>query len=268
METALELRLAESDLAAAPASKVNTVGQTLALLRFLADAQMPLGVNAISRELNFAPSSCFRILKQLAEEGYAQFDARTKCYSLGSSAVMLARRSLDPSNTFALILPSLTDFVTRTQASVGFWRRIDRDRIVLAGFVESPNPMRIHMSIGQRLPLFIGAVGRAFAAELGLTDDEIRSEQGKLRWQVAPDTTEYCREVKLCRRTGYAVDDGNFAPGVTTVACVLNDAMGGLNYGLSAIRIAGQTDPAKIRELGEALVSLKQELGSTWLALR
>lgn len=262
------MRIADPELADTSATKLNTVGQALALLRFLADATMPMGVNAISRQLNLAPSSCFRILKQLADEGYAQFDSRTKCYTLGSAAVLLARRSLDPSNTFSLILPSLTDFVARTQSSVGFWRRIDRDRIVLAGFVESPNPMRIHMSIGQRLPLYIGAVGRAFAAALGLSDDQIRYELAQLRWQIPPDTNEYCRQVQVCRQTGYAVDEGNFAPGVTTVATVLTDTMGGLSYGLSAIRIAGQISPSEISSIGGALVELRRELGSTWLAQR
>lgn len=249
-----------------PSPKVNTVGQTLALLRFLANAAAPMGVNAISRELNFAPSSCFRILKQLAEEGYAQFDERTKCYSLGSAAVMLARRSLDPRNTFSYILPSLTDFVARTQASVGFWRRIERNRIVLAGFVESPNLMRIHMSVGQRLPLFIGAVGRAFAAELGLTDEQIRQELTQLRWQSPPDYAEYCSQVHECRNTGFAVDTGNFAPGVNTVAIVLPDSMGAVNFGLSAIRITGRIDAADVQKMGEDLVELKRHLGSTWLA--
>ena len=245
--------------------KTSTVGQTLALLRLLAATPTPLGVNAISRELNFAPSSCFRILKQLAEEGYAQFDARTKCYSLGSEAVMLARRALDPSSTFSLILPSLTTFVERTQASVGFWRRIDRKRIVLAGFVESPSLMRIRMSVGQRLPLFIGAVGRAFAAELGLSDAQMEYELEQLRWQVPPDHEEYRRQVGDYVKLGYAVDEGNFAPGVTTVATVLNDAVGDLSFGLSAIRISGRISEAEMRKMGEDLVELKREIGSKWL---
>lgn len=249
---------------AAP-QKTSTVGQTLALLRLLADAPAPIGVNAISRQLGFPPSSCFRILKQLTEEGFAQFDARTKCYTLGSSAVMLARRALDPSNTFSLILPSLSAFVERTQASVGFWRRIDRKRIVLAGFVESPNLMRIHMSVGQRLPLFIGAVGRSFAAELGLSDEQIEQELGQLRWQSPPDYQAYRKQIRDYAKLGYAFDKGNFAPGVTTVATVFKDAVGDLNFGLSAIRISGLISDAEMREMGEALVALKHEISNKWL---
>lgn len=245
--------------------KMSTVEQTLAVLRFLANAPTPLGVNAISRELNMPPSSCFRILKQLAEEDFAQFDRVNKCYSVGSGAVMLARRALDPSNTFGLIQPSLSQFVSETQTSVGFWRRIDRNRIVLAGFLESPHPMRIHMSVGQRLPLYIGAVGRAFAAELRLSDDDIDHELSKLRWQFPPDVAEYQRQVRDYGKLGYSIDTGNFAPGVTTVATVLTDTIGGASYGLSAIRLSGQVDDRTVSDIGEALVGLKQELLRKWL---
>lgn len=268
MGTASKLRTTDAASETSPSRKVNTVGQTLAILRLLANTTSPIGVNAISRELNFAPSSCFRILKQLVEEGYAQLDSSTKHYSLGSATVMLARRSLDPTNTFSLVQPILTDFVQKSQTSVGFWRRIDRDRIVLAGFVEAPNPMRIHMSIGQRLPLFIGAVGRAFAAELGLSEAEIKQELAQLRWQIPPDADAYCRQVEACREKGYAMDEGNFSPGVVSVATVLTDTMGGLSYGISAIRIAGQHSNWEVDDVGRALVELRMKLGSTWLARR
>lgn len=246
------------------AERKNTVGQTIALLRFLASAPYPLGVNAISRELGAAPSSCFRILKQLAEEGYAQFDSASKCYSLGSAAVMLARRALDPANTFALIQPELTKFVAETQTSLGFWRRIDRNRIVLAGFLESSHPMRIHMSVGQRLPLFIGAVGRAFAAELKLSDTDIDRELSLLRWEAPPELAEYRQQVREYIRLGYSVDAGNFSPGVTAVATVLCDAVGNASFGLSAVRISSQINMQDVSAIGAALVRMKQDIHRQW----
>lgn len=240
--------------------KLSTVAQTLAVLRYLANMAVPMGVNAISRELDLPPSSCFRILKQLAEEGYAHFDRRTKCYSLGSAAVMLARRALDPANTFSLIQPILEKFVADTETSLCFWRKIDRNRLVLAGFLESPQPMRIHMSVGQRVPLFIGAVGRAFAAEFNLSPDELRHEFLQLRWQDPPEMQEYLRQVEEYRRVGYAIDIGNFAPGVTTVATILKDAMDEPGFGLSAIHLSNQINRLKMEEVGRALVDMRERL--------
>lgn len=240
--------------------KMSTVAQTLAVLRFLANMASPMGVNAISRELDLPPSSCFRILKQLAEGGYAHFDRRTKCYSLGSAAVMLARRALDPANTFSLIQPSLAKFVAETETSLCFWRKIDRNRLVLAGFLESPHPMRIHMSVGQRVPLFIGAVGRAFAAEFRLSHEDLQREFGQLRWQEPPAFEEYHRQIDEYGRVGYAIDIGNFAPGVTTVATILKDAMDEPGFGLSAIHLSNQINSQKMEEVGRALVDLKERL--------
>lgn len=240
--------------------KLGTVAQTITLLRFLANMPAPMGVNAIARELDLPASSCFRVLKQLAVEGFAQFDRDTKCYSLGSGAVLLARRALDPANTFSLIQPKLSQFVAENRTSLGFWRRIDRNRIVLAGFLESAQPMRIHMSVGQRLPIFIGAVGRAFASEFDLAPKEIAEVFSELRWQAPPSFEEYLRQVSEYRRVGYTIDSDHFAPGVTSVATVLNNAMGEPAFGLSAIHLSNQVNESRIEEVGEALVELKREL--------
>lgn len=266
MAMTLKAERAQQGLDTAPPPKPNTIVQTLATLRFLASAAQPLGVNAIARELGMAPSSCFKILKHLYEEGFAEFDAETKRYSLGSAAVTLARRALDPGNVFALIRPSLVQFALANDVSVGFWRRIDRGRIVLAGFIESSNPMRIHMSVGQRLPLFIGAVGRAFAAELGLTELEIEQEFTRLRWRSPPSVVDYFREIAHYHENGYTVDIDNFSPGITTVATVLDDPQVGRGYGLSAIGLSGQTSAADVLRIGTALVDLKAELGNGWLS--
>ncbi|MGK2286350.1 IclR family transcriptional regulator [Pedomonas sp. V897] len=250
--------------AAAP-QKAGTVSQTLALLRFLSALPRPMGVNAIARELGLAPSSCFKILKQLCEEDFAEFNPETKCYSLGASAVLLARGALDPGNTFSLIRPMLEDFAHHYGCALGFWRRISSGRIMLAGFVENPGMMRIHMPIGQRLPMFIGAVGRAFAAEMNLSRAEIEREFSLLRWQSPISLEEYCAQVEQCRITGYAVDQSNFAPGVTTVATVFADAEGIVSYGISAIRLHGQVNDEEIHRNGTRLVELKQKFCRNWL---
>lgn len=248
--------------------KAGTVSQTLALLRFLSKASRPMGVNAIARELGMAPSSCFKILKQLYEEDFAEFDAETKCYSLGSGAVLLARGALDAGNTFALIRPMLEDFAIAGGCALAFWRRISSGRIVLAGFVENPGIMRIHMSVGQRIPMYVGAVGRAFAAEANLSRDEIEREFQLLRWQSPPAFEEYYRQVLDCRMTGYAVDQNNFSLGVTTVATAFRDSHGVTSFGVSAIQLLGRSTPAGIERIGTGLVSLKQEFCRGWLPLQ
>lgn len=223
---------------------------------FLATTSQPNGVNAIARALSIAPSSCFRILKQLQAAGFAEFDENTKCYSLGCGAAVLARRALDPNNAFVMLRPQLEQFAETHNVAIGFWRLLPRRRMVLAGFVEGHSLMRIQMTLGQRLPMLVGAVGRAFAAELCVPENELKADFERLRWQQPLQFEEYRAQVLEYGLKGYAVDRDNFAHGVTTVAVVLRDAQSMVHYGLSAIMFSSSQTEEKVAVVGEALTQL------------
>ena len=113
--------------------------------------------------------------------------------------------------------------------------------------------MRIHMSLGQRVPMLVGGVGRAFAAKLGLTEEELRSQFAMLRWQSPIRFEEYLEQVEDARRRGYAIDRNNFAAGVTVIASALCDARSTVGYGVSAIMFSGQVDASGEAAIGEML---------------
>lgn len=229
------------------AEKVGSVGATLAILHLLARCSRPVGVNTIARDLALAPSSCYKILKQLQRADFVDFDELTKSYTLGAGTIELARHALDPMRAFSSVRPRLEEIADRLAIAIGFWRRISRSRIVLAAFVEGSSPMRIHMSVGQRLPMLMGAVGRAIAAGLELSEIELRREFERLRWQLPPTFEQYLAQVREARHRGFAVDRDNFASGVTTVAVAVH------HYGVSAIMFSGQSDEESIARVGAEL---------------
>lgn len=248
----------------APTRTSGAVATTIAILRHLALMDSPAGVNAIARDLGIPPSSCFKILKHLQHSDLAEFDEQTKCYSLGSFAAVLASRALDPANAFPLLRQQLEGFAARYGVAIGLWRRISNDRMILAGFVEGSNPLRIHMTVGQRLPMLIGAVGRAYAAVNGMTRGELEKAYGELRWQGLISFDEYYAQVEQSRQIGYAVDVDTFALGVTTVAVTLRDPLGENRYGVSAIRFSGQSGDEEIHEIGVALIRMADAIHARW----
>jgi DNA-binding IclR family transcriptional regulator len=248
---------------APPPEKAGSVAATVALLRLLGSSGRPLGVNAIARDLSLAPSSCFKILKQLQRYDFVDFDVLTKCYTLGSGAIELARRALDPTQAFSLVRERLEQVAESGALAIGFWRAIRQSRLMLAGFVEGSTPMRIHMSVGQRVPMLVGAVGRAAAAKLQFSEAKLRTEFAQLRWQAAPDFNAYVAQVHEARRCGYAVDRDNFAAGVTTVAVAIPSADGAVSYGISGIMFSGRCDEPMIAKIGADLVEV-----ADWAASR
>ncbi len=245
------------------AGKAGNVTSTLAILRFLAEADRPMGVNAIARELAMAPSSCFKILKQLQMADFADFDEQTKNYALGSGAIMLARRALDPQQAFPIAYPRLQQVVSRFPIAIGFWRCLPRARIVLAGFVEGNSAMRIHMSVGQRLPMLMGAVGRAIAAKLDQSEQDLHAAFTPLKWQTPVMFEDYVADVDEARLHGYAVDRGTFASGVTSVAVAIGPPGGPIGYGVSGIMFASAETDGLIDEIGAELMDV-----ADWAAAR
>ena len=123
--------------------------------------------------------------------------------------------------------------------------------------------MRIHMAIGQRLPMYVGAVGRAIAARMNPSSQELRESFDKLRWQTPLSFREYVAQVEQAKRLGYGVDIGHFAPGVSTVAVAIADTLGQLRYGLSGIMFSGQYDIRVMDKIGRHMIEL-----SKWAAIR
>jgi DNA-binding IclR family transcriptional regulator len=246
-----------------PPVKSGAVRSAMAVLRLLADTDRPLGVNAIARELSIAPSSCFKILKALLVDDFVEIDAKTKSYSLGAGAISIARRALDPSQAFATVRSRLEETAQAHAIAIGLWRILPKSRMVLIGFAEGGNQMRIHMSIGQRLPIFVGALGRAIAAHLNLSAEKLKQNFDKLHWQTPLLFWEYAAQVELAKRLGFGLDEGYFATGVNTVAVTIVDKAGLIRNGLSGIMFNGQHDQKTIERIAREMIVLGQ-----WAAAR
>jgi DNA-binding IclR family transcriptional regulator len=238
--------------------KMGSVASAIALLRLLSEREQPLGVNAIARELSLAPSSCFKILKSLLVEDFVEFDTRTKSYSVGCGAIAVAHRALDSSRAFSNMRPLFEELAYDHSIAVGLWRLVRNSRMVLIGFVEGRSQMRIHMSIGQRVPRLVGAMGRAVAAHLDLPKDELRREFDTLTWQSPLSFADYVMQVEQAKRVGYGIDEGNFALGVSTAAVAVIDDSGAIGYGISGIMFSGQHNSETMNKIAQRLVTISQ----------
>lgn len=242
--------------------KGSVVSSTCAILRVLAISKRPGGVNAIARELGLAPSSCFKILKQLEAQGFVTCDKLDKSYALGAAVIRLGRRALDPANVYSRVRPLLEQAAQQHSIAIGLWRVLPDRRIVLAGFIEDSTSMRINMTVGQRLPRLMGAAGRAIGAELRLPPAELREEFDAMRWHRPLSFEQYQAGVDFARRNGYAVDAGYFAPGVCSIATIIRDDEDDVRFGLSGIMFNGQHDEVTIARIGRGLIELADTAAS------
>jgi DNA-binding IclR family transcriptional regulator len=243
-----------------PGKLVGALSSGLAVLRYLAVTATPVGVTRIAREVELNSSTCFNILKTLVHEDLVNFDERTKTYSIGIGLVELAKGALEQASIVRMLRPQLEAIANGHAVTATLWQRARGERVVLVDLADNPAAMRVHMSIGQRLPMYIAALGRCMAAFSGLSPEELRNRIHELRWDHAPSFEEYYADVRQVRERGYAVDNGNYVKGVTTVSAPVVDLNDRAVMAISAVGFSAHLNKTAIRALGDDLRSRAGEI--------
>ncbi len=237
---------------------VRSVSQAFAILRLLGEAGA-LTLSDIGRSVSLSPSSCLNLLKTLVAEGAIERETAGKRYRL--TAPWQAAEALRDSAGTRLVdraLPRMAAFAQATEAAVGLWKIVSRDRMQLAVRAESDAGMRLSLADDQRQPLGSGAAGRAIAAVQGVGEAELARRYAPVRWQANLPFETYVRQVHEAAARGYAIDQGYTHRGVWTVAAGTTGIAPG--FCLSASVVAGSQSDTGIAALGAKLILLRDEL--------
>lgn len=135
------------------------------------------------------------------------------------------------------------------QITVTVWSLYGPDRIMLLSITQASADLQIQMRVGQRLPRCIGAFGKLVAYFSGLPEAAIHDEFRKLRWDVAPAFEDYWRDACQVAERGWAIDEGNFARGITSIAVPVFDGAGSLAHALVATMFQGQHGPDMLTKI-------------------
>jgi len=234
-----------------------SVTKAVSILKHLAGAP-PQGVNAIARAVDLNPSSCFNIVKALAAEEFLEFDPGTKLYRIGALPARLFGAGPDLPLWRSWLHEQLEHLASHYSLSCGLWD-VRWNRVVLTDVLDSPLSTRIHLSVGQRLPAYIGAMGRCIAAGRGVDREAVDAIIAELRWQAPPAAAEYWRDIEAVRDRGWALDDGHYLRGVATVAAAIADRDGNPLHCLTSIFFSGQFEDETVAEIGAALAALARD---------
>lgn len=225
----------------------------LKVVQYLVAAENPVGVSRVAKDLDISPSTCFNLLKTLVHVNLAEFDPVKKTYTAGFGVLELSKGLLEKEDFIKFVRPRLQRLASTHRVTCTLWRRLGPDRTILVDRADFAAAVRVHMAIGQRLPLFVGALGRCFAAYSTLPKEGIRREFELLRWESRPEFAQWWKDVQSAKTRGYAVDRDAFVRGITIVAAPIVPPDSQVEFVISAIGFSGQFD-------NDALTSLAEEM--------
>jgi DNA-binding IclR family transcriptional regulator len=161
----------------AEAGGVAAVDRALLLLTAYRAGDRSLSLAELAERAGLVKSTALRLLASLAHFGLVQRleDGR---YALGSEIARLQTIYTASFAMDAVVLPVLRELVDKTRESASFHVRQGDARVCLYR-VDSPQPIRDHVQVGDLFPVDRGAGGRvlmAFSGGRGALYDRVRAE--------------------------------------------------------------------------------------------
>jgi DNA-binding IclR family transcriptional regulator len=228
---------------------VGAVTGAVKILRYLSNASEPMGVSRIAKDTKINTSTCFNILRTLAVEDLVTFEPSTKTYSISLGIMELARGATALGSDLSAVRPLMERIATARNVTLTLWQPVSSSRKVMVYSAVARSAMRIQMTVGQRLPLFIGATGRIFAAFSDISEQELEARFREINWNVPLTLAEFKRQVRETRASGWARDDGNFAAGTVSLAVPILDRDGAAAMAVTATMFAGQLTDERVPEI-------------------
>ncbi|MFJ6014789.1 IclR family transcriptional regulator [Streptomyces sp. NPDC092952] len=218
--------MAEDATTRAPGG-AQAVRRALDVLHCFHDNGPDLSASDLARRLGLSGSTAHRLARTLLGAGFLEQDARTSRYRLGPAVTELGRLSYHQRGLH-LAAPELADLAGRTGATADLALRSGPHAVIVAGGSVTPGA-------GLRRPLHSTALGKVLLAWAR------PGEGGPASLPPLPAFTDRTivepaaleAELARVRAEGYAVNDGESAHGVRTLAVPVLDAAGHARFALA-----------------------------------
>lgn len=245
--------------------QVPAVTRSIAILRFLARSQAPVGVVQLANALGIIPSTCLHILRVLNSEGLVSFEPLTKKYQLGAGVLALANDFVSRNSLVQVVRPHLEDVSRRHRCTTVAVEPSGPDHYIVIAATSENQGMSVRVTVGTRVPAMISATGRCLAAYGHWSQAELKRKFARLRWQNPPSFETWYAEIEETRRRGYGLDVGNYIRGITIVAApILGDGETVIGA-LVSVKVSDQLSASELEtlacELQLAVARVRTQLG-------
>jgi len=238
--------------------EVPAVRRATAILHHLAFTGGGLTVTRIASDLDIIPSTCLHILRELMAAHFVAFEPNGKTYKLGFGVLGLAKQLSAHDLFIHTAAPQLESFAQEHGVSVSAQQRDGDESVVVAAATASEG---LEAPLGKRVPVLSSASGRVFAAQSDWSRVQLRARFDRVRWQARPEFDQWIEEVAEAREAGYAVDNGFFRLGITSIAVAVAAVDGTVARTLSVNVVTAQLNARRSAQLLASLRSAARAIG-------
>ena len=240
---------------------VRAVDRALDILLCFNSEETALSMTQIAERVGIHKSTVHRLLATLEARRFLQRDPANGVYRLGFQIVELASLVLMHMDLPHFAGPYMQRLAVECEETVDL-AILDDDHVIYLQVIESPQRLKIAAAVGQRLPAFCTATGKAFLAFLPLDQVEriLAGGQPRHTQTTLTNPADLQRDLAATRERGFAISEQEFESDINAVAAPIRDPNG---YPIGAIAIVGPSfrmPHERMLALGHTLLDATQAI--------
>lgn len=216
---------------------VRAVERALDILLCFDHNASALSLTRIAERVNMPKSTVHRLLATLENKRFILRSETRGTYQLGFRFIEMASLVLQDVDLQQWAQPYLQHLSAECGETVDL-AVLDGSQVVYLQVVESPQRVKLAVAVGQRLPTFCTASGKAFLAYL--PDDQVSKILSAGLTQYTEYTpvspAEVYEDLRITRERGFAIAEQEYERDIHAVAAPILDAN---THPIAAIAIAG-----------------------------
>lgn len=201
--------------------RIKSVDRAMDLLECFTEEKTEIGVTELAKSIGLTKPSAYRLAETLLTRGYLIKDPDKLRYQIGPKVLSLSKMFFYKLNIRTTALPHMNKIRDTFDEGVALFMAIGDKRVCVES-VESTQKLRRALSIGEVVPLGVGASGKLLVAYQGF-----ESYQGVKE-----------NELGRIREKGYSVSINELGNDVSAVAVPIRNHLGQV---IGALTMAGSS---------------------------
>jgi DNA-binding IclR family transcriptional regulator len=264
----------DEDVAERQRAGVQSLGRAFAILEEVARNRDGIGLAELSKRVGLHNSTAFHLVKTLVTLGYVRQLKDSKRYRIGRPLFALAASALDEVEMMSVATPILEDLSRETGEAAHFSVRMG-DAVVVLARTTGPGAFQLTDRVGVVRPAHCTALGKIMLAALAPDQFERFVQRTEFKAYTPKSITSaeaLRREIAVIRRTGMAIDDGEFDAELRCAALPVRDfsgeVIGALGISGPVWRLSIEALQKRARKAAAAAETLSAEFGYSGEAAR
>jgi IclR family pca regulon transcriptional regulator len=209
--------------------RAETLVKGLEILQLFAAHPKGLRLPEITRLTGLPKATAYRFLQTLLDQNYLHYSPSTGVFRLGPKVMSLGYSALLGFDLAELAGPYLNDLSKKIKENVNLGVLDGVDAVYLVR-IRVHTIFSMNLTVGSRVASHNSAIGRALLAYL--PEERLHAviaqmgRDPKVAGKIGRSGEELKRHLEDVREKGYALADGEFVPGLASVAVPVFDAAG------------------------------------------